>query len=91
MAPEFIVNENGCNQMCEEMRKELQQIRGLITDFEDQDGTLRAALGGDYEAINQTVRTIKNELNSAENELNTVISATKEYMAVVHQARVVLN
>ena len=52
---------------------------------------MKAALGDDYDAIARTVRTMTSELNSAYQELNTIINDMSEYMARVHEARVSLN
>lgn len=88
---EFIVNESGCRQLSEDMLIHLKSIAGLVAEIDSQNGTLKAALGDDYDAIARTVRVMTSELNSAYQELNTIIKDMGEYMAQVHQARVSLN
>ena len=86
---EFVVNESGCRQLS--MLSNLKEIAGLVAEIDSQNGTLKAALGDDYDAIARTVRIMTGELNSAYQELNTIIKDMGEYMAQVHQARVSLN
>ena len=62
-----------------------------MAEIDSHNGTLKAALGDDYDAIARTVRVMTSELNSAYQELNTIIKDMGEYMAQVHQARVSLN
>lgn len=88
---EFIVNESGCRQLSTDMLTNLKDIAGLVAEIDSQNGTLKAALGDDYDAIARTVRVMTSELNSAYQELNTIIKDMGEYMAQVHQARVSLN
>jgi len=88
---EFIVNESGCRQLSADMLTNLKDIAGLVAEIDSQNGTLKAALGDDYDAIARTVRVMTSELNSAYQELNTIIKDMGEYMAQVHQARVSLN
>jgi len=88
---EFIVNESGCRQLSADMLTNLKDIVGLVAEIDSQNGTLKAALGDDYDAIARTVRVMTSELNSAYQELNTIIKDMGEYMAQVHQARVSLN
>lgn len=88
---EFVVNENGCRQLSADMLTNLKDIAGLVAEIDNQNGTLKAALGDDYDAIARTVRVMTSELNSAYQELNTIIKDMGEYMAQVHQARVSLN
>lgn len=88
---EFVVNENGCKQLSVDMLKSLRDIAALVSEIDSRNGTLQAALGDDYEAIAKTVRIMSGELNSAYDELNTIIDDMGEYMARVNQARVVLN
>jgi len=88
---EFVVNESGCRQLSADMLTNLKDIVGLVAEIDSQNGTLKAALGDDYDAIARTVRVMTSELNSAYQELNTIIKDMGEYMAQVHQARVSLN
>ena len=88
---EFVVNESGCRQLSADMLTSLKDIAGLVAEIDSQNGTLKAALGDDYDAIARTVRVMTSELNSAYQELNTIIKDMGEYMAQVHQARVSLN
>lgn len=88
---EFVVNESGCRQLSADMLTNLKDIAGLVAEIDNQNGTLKAALGDDYDAIARTVRVMTSELNSAYQELNTIIKDMGEYMAQVHQARVSLN
>jgi len=88
---EFVVNESGCRQLSADMLTNLKDIAGLVAEIDSQNGTLKAALGDDYDAIARTVRVMTSELNSAYQELNTIINDMSEYMAQVHQARVSLN
>lgn len=88
---EFVVNESGCRQLSADMITNLKDIAGLVAEIDSQNGTLKAALGDDYDAIARTVRVMTSELNSAYQELNTIIKDMGEYMAQVHQARVSLN
>lgn len=88
---EFVVNESGCRQLSADMLTNLKDIAGLVAEIDSQNGTLKAALGDDYDAIARTVCVMTSELNSAYQELNTIIKDMGEYMAQVHQARVSLN
>ena len=53
---EFVVNENGCRQLSEDMATNLREIARLVSEIVSQDGTLKAALGDDYDAIAESVR-----------------------------------
>ena len=88
---QFTVNEQGCRQLSADMLSHMRSIAQLVAEIEGQNGTLRAALGEDYEAIARTVRVMTAELGSAQQELNTIISDMNEYMSRVQQARVSLN
>ncbi len=88
---EFVVNESGCRALSADMLSNLKEIAGLVSEIDSQNGTLKAALGDDYDAIARTVRIMTSELNSAYQELNTIINDMGEYMARVHEARVSLN
>ena len=88
---EFVVNESGCRQLSTDMLTNLKDIAGLVAEIDSQNGTLKAALGDDYDAIARTVRVMTSELNSAYQELNTIIKDMGEYMAQIHQARVSLD
>lgn len=88
---EFIVDENSCRQLSKDMLLNLKEIAGLISEIDDQNGTLKAALGEDYGAIARIVSIISGELNNAQQELNTIIKDMGEYMKLVQQVRVSLN
>lgn len=91
MIMEFVVNESGCRQLSADMLSNLKEIAGLVAEIDSQNGTLKAALGDDYDAIARTVQIMTSELNNAYQELNTIINDMGEYMARVQQARVSLN
>ena len=88
---EFVVNESGCRKLSADMLSNLKEIAGLVAEIDSQNGTLKAALGDDYDAIARTVQIMTSELNNAYQELNTIINDMGEYMARVQQARVSLN
>lgn len=88
---DFIVNESGCRQLSIDMMENMKKIAKLVADIESKNGTLKAALGDDYDAIARSVRTMSGELLNAEAELNVIINDMGEYMARVQQARVSLN
>lgn len=88
---QFTVNEQGCRQLGIDMLSHMRSIAQLVAEIDGQNGTLRAALGEDYEAIARTVRVMTAELGSAQQELNTIIADMNEYMSRVQQARVSLN
>lgn len=88
---EFAVDERGCREMSTDMLKELKDIVGLVDEIDSQDGTLRAALGEDYESIAKSVRIMKGALVDAQAELNVIIRAMNEYMAQVQQVRITLG
>ena len=88
---EFVVNESGFRALSTDMPSNLKEIAGLVSGIDSQNGTVKAALGDDYDAIARTVRTMTSEVSSAYQELNTIINDMSEYMARVHEARVSLN
>lgn len=88
---EFIVNESGCRKLSSDMLTNLKDIAGLVAEIDNQNGTLKAALGDDYDAIAKTIRVMTSELNNAYQELNIIIKDMDEYMALIHQARVTLD
>ena len=88
---EFIVNEQGCNNLSNEMLDGLNKLGTLISELEAMDGTLRTALGDDYESIGRNVSVMKNELGDAFREFKVIIIDMKEYMAKVKQIRAVIN
>lgn len=88
---EFIVDESRCRQLSKDMLLNLKEIAGLISEIDDRNGTLKAALGEDYGAIARIVSIISGELNNAQQELNTIIKDMGEYMKLVQQVRVSLN
>ncbi len=69
----------------------MRDIAELISEIDSQNGTLKAALGDDYDAIARSVRYMTSELSNAQSELNVIINDMNEYMSKVHQARVSLN
>lgn len=88
---DFIVNESGCKKLCTDMLKNLKEISGLINEFQDHDGTLKEALGDDYDAIAKTVRVMNSELSSAYQELTAIINDMNEYVERVQNVRKGLN
>lgn len=48
---EFIVNESGCRQLSADMLTNMREIAMLVSEIDSQNGTLKAALGDDYDAI----------------------------------------
>ncbi len=88
---EFIVNESGCRQLSADMLTNMREIAMLVSKIDSQNGTLRAALGDDYDAIARSVRIMTSELQNAHSELNVIINDMTEYMSRVHQARVSLD
>lgn len=69
----------------------MREIAMLVSEIDSQNGTLRAALGDDYDAIARSVRIMTSELQNAHSELNVIINDMNEYMSRVHQARVSLD
>lgn len=88
---EFVVNESGCRQLSMDMLSNMRDVAAIISEIDSQNGTLKAALGDDYEAIARSVRAMSSELQNAYSELNVIINDMNEYMARVHQARVSLD
>lgn len=88
---EFVVNEAGCKRLSEDMLSNMREIASIIAEIDAQNGTLRAALGDDYDAIAKSVRTMTSELSNAQAELNVIINDMNEYMSYVHQAKVSLG
>jgi hypothetical protein len=88
---EFVINESGCRQLSTDMLSFMRDIAELISEIDSQNGTLKAALGDDYDAIARSVRYMTSELSNAQSELNVIINDMNEYMSKVHQARVSLN
>ena len=88
---DFIVNESGCRQLSEDMLSNMHEIAVLISDIESQNGTLKAALGDDYDAIARSIRYMISELSNAQSELNVIINDMTDYLSRVHQARVSLD
>ena len=78
--------------VCGECGKDnMRDVAAIISEIDSQNGTLKAALGDDYEAIARSVRAMTAELQNAHSELNVIINDMNEYMARVHQARVSLD
>lgn len=88
---DFTINENGCKKLCTDMFINLKEINSLINECQDHDGTLKAALGDDYDAIAKIVRVINSELSSAYQELTTIINDMNEYVERVQNIRKGLN
>ena len=88
---EFIVNESGCRQLSTDMLTNMREIASLVSEIDAQNGTLKAALGDDYDAIARSVRIMASELQNAHSELNVIINDMNEYMSRVQQARVSLD
>lgn len=88
---EFIMNEQGCSKLSTDMLTAMRQIAGLVSEIQSQNGTLRSALGEDYDAIARSVSIMTRELTSAQSELNVIIADMNEYIERVHQARIALN
>ena len=87
---EFIVNEQGCQVLSQEMYNGLDQISNLISELESMDGTLRNALGDDYESIGKNINEMKSEFENALREFRVIVEEMNEYMNKVHQIRVVM-
>ena len=88
---EFSVNEQGCQNLSEEMFNGLNEIGNIISELESMEGTLRSALGDDYESIGQSTNRMKSELGDALREFKIILKDMKEYMSRVHLIRVVMN
>jgi len=88
---EYKIDENGCKGLSEAMLVQLREIAGVISEIQNQEGTLRAALGDDYDAIAKKIRVMSGELDGAYKELDTIIKDMKEYITRVGQARVALD
>lgn len=87
---EFIVNEQGCQVLSQEMYNGLDQISNLISELESMDGTLRNALGDDYESIGKNINEMKSEFENALREFRVIVEEMNEYMNKVHQIKVVM-
>lgn len=87
----FVVNESGCKKLSADMLTNLKGISGLINELDDHDGTLKAALGDDYDTIARTVTTMKSELGNAYQELTAIIKDMDEYVVRVQKVREGLN
>lgn len=88
---EFLVNEQGCRNLIGEMYNEMNKLGTLISELESMDGTLRMALGDDYQAIGRSISLMKSEFTDAYREFRTIAQDMDEYMSRVHQVRVVMN
>ena len=64
---EFIVNESGCRQLSTDMLTNMREIASLVSEIDAQNGTLKAALGDDYDAIARSVRIMASELQKPSN------------------------
>lgn len=88
---EYIINESGCNSLCQTMENQTAQIEALISEIEAKEPLLKAALGEDYETIAKTIRVMKEQVDSAKGELGVIISSTKDYLQRVQQVRIALD
>ena len=88
---EYIIDESGCRRLSMDMLSHLKDIAAIVSEIDSQNGTLKAALGDDYEAIARSVRVMTSELQNAYSELNVIIADMNEYMELVHQARIALE
>lgn len=87
---EFIVNEQGCKNLINEMYSGMRDLSNLISELESMDGTLKAALGEDYDSIGRSVSVMKSEFADALREFRQVVTDMNEYMSRVHQVRVAM-
>lgn len=87
---EFIVNEQGCQILSQQMYDGLNQIGELISELERMDGTLRNALGDDYESIGKGIDQMKSEFGHALHEFRIIVENMNEYMRNVHQIKVAM-
>lgn len=77
---DFVVNEQGCRTLIDNLRNYMAQIKALIDNINTQDATLREALGSDYQSVARTVGTMRTELESAQKELDTITISMVEYV-----------
>lgn len=91
MHMEFVVNEQGCANLAENMRQQLAAIQACVSQIDSHEGLLRSALGPDYDAIARSTKAICDELQDAQRNMNTIISCMEDYIARVKEIRVVLN
>lgn len=88
---EFIVNEQGCRNLSTDLLGDMKRLAIVLSNYCSEDGNLKAALGDDYAAFNKTITTLKSELESAQKELDIIISSMNEYMSIIHEARVTIE
>ena len=88
---EFIVNEEGCRNLADNMRAQLAAIQSCVAQIDSHESLMRAALGPDYEAIARSTRAITQELQDAQRNMNTIIDNMEEYIVRVGSIRVTLN
>ena len=88
---EFIVNENGVHNLIGLMESRLQEIQRLASDISSSTGLLRSALGEDAGTIEQRIRAVEQELQSARGEMNIITADMRQYIAKVKQVRVTLE
>lgn len=81
---DFNVNKEGCRKVNEDMLKNLRDLMSIMGEYDAYEPTLRAALGDHYQAVDRTVRVIKEELNSAYQELMTITNDMGEYIERVN-------
>ena len=87
----YEVNETGCNNLCEEMFRELSMLQAIIEQMENSDAILLAALGDDYNSIGSSINAMKGELKSAYGNLKVLASSVTDYMERVRTVRITLN
>lgn len=80
---DFVVNEQGCNDLIESMNSCMSKIKKIIDDIDSKNTTLKEALGDDAQAVSSSVRTMRAELENAEKDLSNITTSMKEYVSRV--------
>lgn len=88
---EFIVDEQGCENLIQYIEEQLKSIALIDSALADSLPMLRQALGEDYEGIHNSVKAISAQLADANNNLKIMHSSMNAYIARVKQVRVILN
>ena len=88
---EFIVNEQGCSNLMNEMTNKLNEIGRIISDIESNDAVLNSALGDDGAAVRRSISTMKGAMGDALRDLKVVITNMDAYIKSVKEIKVVLN
>ena len=83
---EFVVNESGSRQLCENINNNLNAITSIISEIDSNDGNLRAALGEDYDSVAKAISMMKAELGNAYSELMVILNCMNDYLERVKQA-----